>query len=92
MELGSNPQMQLKVNPFEYPAVKCPECENEFFVPAVMFRQVPGILLGSDEKTISLPMKVYVCSKCGALSPDDRELIEKEEKLANAKTKSSLII
>jgi len=92
MDGMSAAQMQLKVNPFEHPTLKCDKCGNELFVPQVMFRQVPGILLGSDEKVVNIPMKVYACSRCGELSPEDKEIIAKEEKLAKTKSQSSLII
>lgn len=82
-----------KVNPFEYPTLKC-ECGNETFVPAIIFKQVPGILLGNaEEKTVDIPIKVFICSKCGKISPTDEKILkETEEKAAKAVSKSNLIL
>lgn len=85
----------ISINPFEYPAEKCSVCGCETFVPAMMFRKVPGMLVGqADSKTVSVPMKVFVCSKCGELSPSDKELIEEISKKEQTKQtpKSNLII
>lgn len=67
-----------KVDIFDYPSVVC-TCGNEYFVPAVMFRQVPGLALGAPEQTVNIPVKVFVCSKCGTLSPIDEKMFEKEK-------------
>lgn len=78
-----------KVDVLDYPAVKCDACQNETFVPAVMFRSVPGIMLGTSEQTVNVPIKVFVCSKCGELSPLDKQMLEEEK---NSKQNSNLII
>lgn len=82
-----------QVNPFAYPSEVCPECQNEVFVPGVILKKVPGILLGAGEETITVPIKVAVCSKCGALSESDRKKYDEETTNAqNATPKSSIIV
>lgn len=88
----SNPE---KVNPFDYPTLKC-ECGNETFTPAVIFKQIPGILVGNaEEKTMDIPIKVFICSKCGKICPSDAKILKDEEakakKAADGK-KSNLIL
>ena len=73
------PSNAPKIDIFDYPSVKC-SCGNEYFVPAVMFRQVPGLALGTSEQTVNIPIKVFVCAKCGELSPIDKETMEEEQK------------
>lgn len=82
-----------QVNPFAYPSEVCPECQNEVFVPGVILKKVPGLLLGAGEETISVPIKVAVCSKCGALSESDRKKYEEETaKAKKVAEKSSIVV
>jgi hypothetical protein len=67
------------INPFEYPTTKC-SCGNEIFTAGVMFKEIPGIAVGSSNEKEYVPIKVFVCSKCGKLAPQDAEFIEKESK------------
>lgn len=84
----------ININPFDYPEVECSSCKNKTFVPAIMFRQIPGVMVGrGDQKTVDFPLKVFICSKCGALSPTDQEILtEKEKTDKQEKPKSNLII
>ena len=45
-------------------AVKCDECESEYFSPAVMLRRVSPLLSPSGQEAI-LPAQIFQCSKCG---------------------------
>lgn len=96
-----NKMQAPKINPFDFPTVKCSSCGNETFVPAMMFRRIPGVVVGrADQNTVDFPLKVFICSKCGALSPADKELIEaaengqsdNESEVKTEKPKSKLII
>lgn len=79
------------INPFEYPSQKC-ECGNEIFINGVIFKEIPGVLVGSKDKEI-IPVPVYVCSKCGEICPSQKKIIEELKKeSAGNKKKSSLII
>ena len=82
-----------QINPFAYPSEVCPECQNEVFVPGVILKKVPGILIGAGEETVSVPIKVAVCSKCGALSESDRKRYDEEtQKAQKAGNKQSIIV
>ena len=78
------------INPFEYPTVKC-SCGNETFVPAVMFKSIPGAVVGEAGQSVDLPLKVFICSKCGKLCPKDQEMMTSEETETKKETKSSII-
>lgn len=80
------------VNPLDYPTEKC-SCGNEVFVPGVIFKKVPGILLGQGSEDVQVPLKVFCCSKCGELSPYDKELLDEHSKMKeNVEKKTNLII
>ena len=65
----------VNVNPLDYPSVLCPDCGCQTFVPAMIFKRIPGVVLGTGGREEQMAVKVFICSKCGALSPMDRELI-----------------
>lgn len=67
--------MQLSVNPLEYPSVVCDKCNCETFIPAAVFKRVPGVVAGSGTEDSLVPIPVYICSKCGELMPDYRKMI-----------------
>lgn len=75
--IGSNTP---NINPLDYPTETC-SCGNSVFVPGVIFKKVPGILVGQGSETVQLPLKVFCCSKCGELSPYDKEILEEHEKV-----------
>ena len=68
----------VNVNPLDYPSVVCLECGCQTFVPAMIFKRIPGIVLGTGSGEELAPIKVFICSKCGALSPKDREILEED--------------
>ena len=95
MDLNNTGNMTSpQVNPFAYPSEVCEECGNYVFQPGLIFKVVPGILLGQGTESVPVPVKVACCSKCGALSPLDRKMLEEEERTAKQaeEKKSSLII
>lgn len=88
--LGSAPQ----VNPFAYESETCSKCGNFVFQPALIFKMVPGLLVGEGNDKVSVPIKVACCSKCGELSPSDAKMLKEREDAAKqtANNKSGLII
>lgn len=93
--VGMNPTgFNPKVNPLDYPSVECTHCKNNVFVPGIIFYKVPGLELGAGSETVEVPVKVFVCSKCGELSPQDQDTIQRHNEVKNSinNTKSNLII
>ena len=82
--IGSN--SGPNINPFEYPSEVC-SCGNEVFVPGVIFKKIPGVLVGQGSETAQVPIKVFCCSKCGELSPYDKETLEEHD---NVKEKTEV--
>ena len=87
----------VNVNPFAYEDLKCSECGHNVFQPGLIFKMVPGLLLGAgDQKEVAVPVKVACCAKCGALSPMDQkdydEQTEAAKKAAGQKEGSSTLI
>ena len=88
---GMGPQ----IDPFNYPSVKCDKCGHEVFRQGVIFKKLPGLLMGGGAEDVNYPLPVYVCDKCGTI-PDEfvsksaaKEILgETEEK----KEESSILI
>ena len=93
---GASQTPSLNINPFEYETETCPECGNITFVPGVIFKKVPGMLIGSPNPTEAIPIKVAVCAKCGTMSQSDAEMLKKNEesarKASDVKKNSNLIV
>lgn len=89
---GSN-SFTPKVNPLDYPNDKCSACGNEVFIPGVIFKLIPGLELGQGKaENVQIPIKVFVCSKCGELSNMDKEVFKHHEKVKQQVTGSGLIL
>lgn len=76
LNLGKRPI----VNPLRYPTLHCDNCNNEFFEEKIIIKQIPGVIAGTGTEDVNYPVPVLVCSKCGAIEPRMRELIEKGDK------------
>lgn len=87
--LGAN--YAPKVNPLDYPSDTCSNCGNEVFIPGVIFKNVSGIELGQGAETVQVPIKVFVCSKCGELSNADKEILNSHNNIKDT-IKSNLTI
>lgn len=79
-------------NPMEYPEVKCKHCGCEIFQPGVMFRKVPGTLFGQAGESVEIPLKIFFCSNCKKLSPQDQDMVDDLVLKANKKETISSII
>lgn len=91
---GTNANMPA-VNPLDYPSEVCPNCGCEIFVPGIIFKKVPGVLIGQGTDTTQVPLKVFVCAKCHELSPYDKKVIEDRKSMKDKNkdvNKSNLII
>ena len=89
MNLDPNLKMP-NVNPLEYPTVKC-LCGNEIFVPGVIFKDIPGVVLGEREN-VQVPIKVFYCKHCGELSQYDKDLLKLYDKSEQKTEQKSTII
>ena len=78
-------------NPLDDPSETC-ECGNEIFTPGIIFKKVPGVMLGQGSEYVPVPIKVFVCSKCGKLSPSDQKILDNAKNVQEQATKSNLIL
>lgn len=85
MEINNSNDLRTALNgsmaqfdPTDYPIVTCDKCGGNMFVPAVVFREVPGIYVGdATHEKLQLPVhKVYRCAKCGEMFISDREMLK----------------
>jgi hypothetical protein len=89
---AANQTRQLRINPKDYPSVVCPDCGSKIFMPAAMFKKIPGVLVGSGAEEQIFPVQVYICAKCHTLMPDmGFEELENEPEEKQL-TKSNIII
>ena len=73
-EANANKNFNLpQIEPAEYPSLKCDKCGNVAFTPAMIIKMIPGVLLGSKNKTQLMPDQILVCSKCGTILKKDRK-------------------
>ena len=84
--LGGMGMEEPNIDLSEYQNTKC-ECGCETFIPTVIFKQIPGLLVGAaDQKFVEVPIKVFQCSKCGKLLPSiEKELNKKNDSSTNKK-------
>ena len=86
----------IKVNPHAYDELTCTECGHNVFAPGVIFKKIPGVLVGeAGREFVPMPIKVAYCTKCGAMSEEDRVDLEKQAEIAKkaeAASKSGIII
>ena len=78
-------QNTIHVDPLEYPSILCDKCGCETFVPAYVFKKIPGVAIGYAGQDVTTPIEVYICSKCGELMPEYKA--PKEEDTNENKTK-----
>lgn len=72
----------------DYPTAKCSSCGNSLFQPNVIFKEIPGLVVGKTEPYF-YPMKVFVCTKCGELSPLDKQIDKELERMKSISTQDN---
>jgi len=77
-----------QLDPTEYPNSTC-ECGCIVWNQAVILKEVPGSLIGKAGETVSLPLTVFVCNKCGKIHPEDIKAYRLTEKQEQPKTEQT---
>lgn len=90
--LGAIPHQGPNIDPFNYPSVKCDKCGHEVFRQGVIFKKLPGLLMGGGAEDVNYPLPVYVCDKCGEIIKEIREELETGLKETKEKKETKLII
>lgn len=85
----ANGKTQIRVNVWDYPSVRCDKCASEKFIPAFIFKKIPGLLVGTGTQEHIQPVPVHVCWSCGELMPVYKQDIENAKK---SKLDSSIFI
>lgn len=78
---AANSRMNMKVNPLEYPSIPCDNCGCECYEQAMIFKKIPGLVLGAGNESQIYPIPVFICKHCGVLMSEYRKDFE------NAKNK-----
>ena len=82
-------EQQINFNPFAYPDWTCSECGHNIFTPGVVFKKVPGVVLGEGKGDVPFPIKVATCQKCGAMFPYDKKSFDEAAKRNKDNTSGS---
>jgi hypothetical protein len=75
---GQGPQIDITSST----ALRCSQCGDDTFLPAVKIRKISRILTGTPKDAV-VPIDVFLCSNCGSLCeeliPNElRDLFRKE--------------
>ena len=70
-----------KVDPRDYPTVKCHKCGSIVFNNAVILKEIPGAVVGQGAEPIIAPLQILVCNKCGEILKADVEAYKLEKEL-----------
>lgn len=65
----NNPTANLNISIDQTTAVKCENCESEFFVNTLMMRKVSGLLTGTGHPSY-IPIPVFACLKCNHVNSE----------------------
>ena len=60
-----------KVDPRDYPSIKCKKCGSIIFKSAMVLKEIPGTIVGYGTDPVSYPMQVFICDKCGEILESD---------------------
>ena len=74
-------------NPNDYPSLECDKCGCVAFMPGVIIKKIPGVLVGSTHKIQLMPDQILVCTNCGTILKKDREYYKINDDGTEDKTK-----
>ena len=88
-----------RIDPRDYPSVRCKKCGSIIFDNAVIIKEIPGTVVGKGSDPLVAPLQVYVCKKCGEILESDIKAYKLEKDLGldmneepKEEVKSSLIL
>ena len=81
-----------KVDPRDYPTIKCSKCGSIVFETAIVLKQIPGTIVGNGVEPVQYPLQVVVCKKCGALLDYDVKAYKLEKDIEGDATKSTTLL
>lgn len=87
--LLGNPYAGPKVDPRDYPSIKCSKCGSVLFESSVVMKEIPGTIVGNGTEPLLYPLQVLVCKKCGKVLDADVKAYKLEKELGEEETKNS---
>lgn len=87
---NADSQAKMTVNPLDYPSIACDKCGCEYFEQAMVFKKIPGLLLGQGSEPQIYPIPVFVCKNCGDLMPEYKD--EFSDNVDSPKPNNSIIL
>lgn len=57
-------QQQIRVNLEDVENISCDECENNYFIAAVMIKRISPLVSPTGQEAL-VPIQLFQCSKCG---------------------------
>lgn len=70
-------QQQINIDIKKTKLIRC-DCGNPFYKVMVVYREVPGLLLGQS-KNIHQPFQVMLCDRCERPHPSSAPFVEEPE-------------
>lgn len=65
--IGKQPKQKIDISKSK--PVKCENCKDDLFIPAMRFRKMSKILIGTQKDAI-IPIEVYMCVGCGTINTE----------------------
>ena len=83
-----------KINPLNYPNVKCDKCGGEIFEEGMIIKNIPGLEIGAGAEDVIYPIPILVCKKCRTIFKGYREEYKLDEFVEKPKEepKTTLIL
>ena len=64
MQQQQQQQQKMSIDIKNAEDIKCDECENLYFTPAVMIKRISPLVSPSGEEMLA-PIQLFQCSSCG---------------------------
>lgn len=72
-----------KIDPRDYPSIKCNKCGGIVFRNGVVLKELPGTLVGNGTEPVTVPLQVLICDKCGSILKSDIKAYKLEKELGD---------
>ena len=70
-----------KIDPRGFKSIKCSKCGGILFKTCSVLKDVTGTMVGTGSESVTIPLSVFVCEKCGHILDSDIKLYKLEEDL-----------
>lgn len=76
-----------KIDPRDYPTIKCKLCGSIVFDSTTVLKEIPGTVVGQGTEPVVVPLQVYSCHKCGLILDSDIKVYKLEKDIESTEEK-----